>query len=76
MTLQESLSQLQKLSEENASLRKQIAAKDATILKQDLEIDRLRKIIFGKKVKAKNCNRKDGKYGLPGVIYEEVAGRW
>ena len=49
MTLQESLLQLQKLTEENASLRKQIAVKDATILKQELEIDRLRKIIFGKK---------------------------
>ncbi len=49
MTLQESLLQLQKLTEENASLRKQIAVKDATISKQELEIDRLRKIIFGKK---------------------------
>ncbi|HHV03051.1 MAG TPA: IS66 family transposase [Bacteroidales bacterium] len=49
MTLRESLLQLQKLTEENASLRKQIAVKDATILKQELEIDRLRKIIFGKK---------------------------
>ena len=41
--------QLQKLTEEITSLREQIAVKDATISKQGLEIDRLRKIIFGRK---------------------------
>src|SRR5690554_2610950 len=49
MTLGDNLLQLQKLTEEIASLREQIAVKDATISKQELEIDRLRKIIFGKK---------------------------
>lgn len=49
MTLRDNLLQLQKLTEEIASLREQIAVKDATISKQELEIDRLRKIIFGKK---------------------------
>ena len=49
MALQASLSEVQKLVDEITSLRDQLSAKEAVISKLELEIDRLRKIIFGKK---------------------------
>lgn len=49
MAPQASLSEVQKLVDEIASLRDQLSAKEAVISKLEFEIDRLRKIIFGKK---------------------------
>ena len=49
MAPQASLSEVQKLVDEIASLRDQLSAKEAVISKLEFEIERLRKIIFGKK---------------------------
>ena len=49
MTPQNNLSEVQKLVDEIASLRDQLSAKEAVISKLEFEIERLRKIIFGKK---------------------------